>query len=214
MDERVGPHLWGRERRYVLTELLWERGPMTVAELVAAVAAEGWWVGGRPSKTISDALRWEIAHGRVVRLGRGRYGPGRMPKQTKSWIRCRNRRTREEARAELTAQQEAAQETRWAAGRIPGHRSVAVAPPSPERSTGPTHPTHPTHPTDPTARPPHPTGPADPPAEGRTRPAVRHRPGDDEIVVAGGGWSEEDDAAEDELLRQRLLSTLRHPPLR
>lgn len=102
MDDDGRPPLWGRERRCMLTELLWERGPMTVAEMAAALADEGWQVGGRPSKTISDALRWEVAHGRVVRMRRGLYGPGRMPKQTKSWIRCRNRRTREEARERLS----------------------------------------------------------------------------------------------------------------
>ena len=39
MDDGGRPHLWGRERRYMLTELLWERGPMTVAELARTLAA-------------------------------------------------------------------------------------------------------------------------------------------------------------------------------
>jgi hypothetical protein len=84
--------LTGRNLRYFLTEALFGRGPTTVAELVGVVDRAGFTVRGRPSKTISDGLRWEIAHGRVVRLGKGRYGPGRMPKQTRSWIRCRVRR--------------------------------------------------------------------------------------------------------------------------
>lgn len=46
---------------------------MTVSELVAALAAAGHWVRGRPSKVVSDALRWEISNGRVIRTGRGRY---------------------------------------------------------------------------------------------------------------------------------------------
>ena len=78
--------LSGRPLRYVLTVILSERGPLTVAELAAAIEQEGFPLTGRPSKTISDALRWEIAHGRVVRLSRGRYGPGVMPRQTHAWI--------------------------------------------------------------------------------------------------------------------------------
>ncbi len=97
MDQPHRIKLWGRERRYILTELLWERGPLTVQQMIRLLEDE-FDIGGRPSKTISDALRWEIAHGRVVRLGRGLYGPGRMPKQTRSWIRVRNRRLRQEAR--------------------------------------------------------------------------------------------------------------------
>jgi hypothetical protein len=83
--------LWGRGQRYVLTELLFDHGPLRVAEIVALLHTEGLMVGGRPSKTVSDALRWEVAHGRVVRLGRGLYGPGRMPRSTRAWIRRRNR---------------------------------------------------------------------------------------------------------------------------
>ena len=83
--------LWGRGQRYVLTELLFDHGPLRVAEIVALLHAQGLVVGGRPSKTVSDALRWEVAHGRVVRLDRGLYGPGRMPRSTRAWIRRRNR---------------------------------------------------------------------------------------------------------------------------
>ena len=83
--------LWGRGQRYVLTELLFDHGPLRVAEIVALLHSQGLVVGGRPSKTVSDALRWEVAHGRVVRLDRGLYGPGRMPRSTRAWIRRRNR---------------------------------------------------------------------------------------------------------------------------
>lgn len=78
--------LSGRPLRYVLTVILLERGPCTVADLVAAVEQEGFVLAGRPSKSISDALRWEIEHGRVVRLRRAAYGPGTMPRQTRSRI--------------------------------------------------------------------------------------------------------------------------------
>ncbi len=47
---------------------------MTVAELVVVlVRRHGFDLGGRASKIISDALRWETRRGRVVRVGRGRY---------------------------------------------------------------------------------------------------------------------------------------------
>ena len=91
--------LSGRPLRYVLTVILSERGPLTVAELAAAIEQEGFALAGRPSKTISDALRWEIAHERVVRLGRGRYGPGVMPRQTHAWIVQRVDRRRAERNA-------------------------------------------------------------------------------------------------------------------
>ena len=60
---------------------------MTVAELATVVAALGTEVPGRPSKAISDGLRWECRKGRVARLGRGLYGPGSMPRSTRHWIR-------------------------------------------------------------------------------------------------------------------------------
>ena len=65
--------LRGTELRYVLTRILQLSGPLTVAELVAALNAWGFTVAGRPSKTVSDALRWEMGHERVRRRSRGRY---------------------------------------------------------------------------------------------------------------------------------------------
>ncbi len=53
---------------------------------MAIAEAEGFVVAGRPSKTISDALRWEIAHGRAVRLSRATYAPGSMPHSTRHRI--------------------------------------------------------------------------------------------------------------------------------
>jgi hypothetical protein len=76
------PYLRGVELRYVLTFHLANSGPATVAELIDVIRHHGFCVQGRPSKAISDALRWEIEHGRVHRLGRGRYGPGYIPRST------------------------------------------------------------------------------------------------------------------------------------
>ena len=76
----------GRDLRYLLTILLHRSGPLTVARLVTLLEAEGFAVRGRPSKEISDALRWEVGRKRVVRLGRGRYAPGVMPPSTERRI--------------------------------------------------------------------------------------------------------------------------------
>lgn len=63
-----------------------EHRTMTVPDLVHALARRGVTVHGRASKTVSDALRWEVEHGRVVRLGRGRYRAGRIPRSTMWWL--------------------------------------------------------------------------------------------------------------------------------
>jgi hypothetical protein len=67
---------------------------MTVAEMVTVLADHGFHLTGRASKVISDALRWEIARGRVVRLARGLYRYHRVPGTTARRIelfahRCR-----------------------------------------------------------------------------------------------------------------------------
>ncbi len=85
----------GLRLRYLLTTVLTERGPSSVTELVRAVEGEGFVFAGRGTKVVSDALRWEIAHGRVVKLGRGRYGFGSMPPSTRKRIRRRVRQMRE-----------------------------------------------------------------------------------------------------------------------
>lgn len=78
----------GRDLRYLLTIVLLDvGGPMTVSDLTTAVERAGFEVDGRPSKTISDALRWEIRKGRVVRADRRVYVTGRIPRSTRSWIR-------------------------------------------------------------------------------------------------------------------------------
>ncbi|MCW2687138.1 MAG: hypothetical protein JWR37_2028 [Mycobacterium sp.] len=44
---------------------LFDTGPATVASLVEMLGADGFEVGGRASKSVSDPLRWEIGRGRV-----------------------------------------------------------------------------------------------------------------------------------------------------
>jgi hypothetical protein len=79
----------GRRLRYLLTIVLRDRRKeMSIEELVEVAAAHGLQVQGRPSKIVSDALRWEVRKGRIVRLRRGLYGPGAMPRSTDWWIRA------------------------------------------------------------------------------------------------------------------------------
>ena len=79
----------GRDLRYLLTSKLFEHGPLSLHRLVELVAADGFDLDGRRSKVVSDSLRWEVARGRAVRLGRGRYGPGVVPPTTAWRIRHR-----------------------------------------------------------------------------------------------------------------------------
>jgi hypothetical protein len=90
--------LRGTELRYVLTNHLHVHGPATIAELADGLARHGFGVKGRVSKCISDALRWEMGYDRVRRLGRGRYGPGPMPRGTEHRIHKRVLALREQAR--------------------------------------------------------------------------------------------------------------------
>ena len=89
--------LRGVELRYALTLYLFQHGPKTVAELVEALECQGFDIPGRPSKVVSDALRREIDHARVLRLQRGRYGPGEMPRATEYRIHQRVLALRSEA---------------------------------------------------------------------------------------------------------------------
>ena len=79
--------LRGQPLRYLLTTLLSEAGgPLTVPELVTRCESEGVVFRGRASKIVSDALRWEIGWGRVVRIRRGVYRFASMPRSTQHWI--------------------------------------------------------------------------------------------------------------------------------
>jgi hypothetical protein len=95
--------LRGTELRYVLTMHLASHGPASIPELADALAWHGFAVAGRPSKSISDALRWEMGYGRVRRLRRGRYGPGWMPRGTEHRIHKRVMALRHQARCRAEA---------------------------------------------------------------------------------------------------------------
>lgn len=81
--------LRGTNLRYVLTMQLLQNGTQSVADLVDALGDQGFTTRGRPSKAISDALRWEMNHGRVYRVRHGRYRPAEMPRATEYRIRNR-----------------------------------------------------------------------------------------------------------------------------
>jgi naphthoate synthase len=74
--------LRGTDLRYTLTRLLQVLGHMTVSDLCFNLTEWNFAVDGRPTKVVSDALRAEVKLGRVIRLGRGLYGPGGAPRGT------------------------------------------------------------------------------------------------------------------------------------
>lgn len=91
--------LRGTNLRYVLTRYLQLNGPTTVADLVVALDDWGFTVAGRPSKAISDALRWERVRDRVRRRSRGRYvATVGIPRGTEHRIHQRVSALRAEAR--------------------------------------------------------------------------------------------------------------------
>jgi hypothetical protein len=93
-DERV---LRGIELRYALTLYLFQHGPATVPDLIDALEHQGFGIPAPAGKSISDALRWEMGHGRVRRLARGKYGPVSMPRATEHRIHARVMALRSEA---------------------------------------------------------------------------------------------------------------------
>lgn len=89
--------IYGIELRYVLTFYLVQNGPTTIPDLIEALDYYNFALPGPAPKWISDALRWEIGHGRVRRLRRGLYGPGAIPRSTEQRIQSRVLDLREEA---------------------------------------------------------------------------------------------------------------------
>ncbi len=81
------PFLLGRSLRFVLVEHIRKNRTMTVAQLAATLATHGYDLPGRASKVISDALRWEVARGRIIRTARGVYSYGTAPPSTARRIR-------------------------------------------------------------------------------------------------------------------------------
>lgn len=89
--------LQGIELRYMLAVNLDTHGSASIFELIEQLEYQGFSIAGRASKTVSDALRWEVRRGRVRRLRRGVYGPGQMPRSTEHHIHKRAAALRDEA---------------------------------------------------------------------------------------------------------------------
>jgi hypothetical protein len=89
----------GTDLRYLLTAYLFDHGPATVEELVDALAYHGFRPIGRSSKAVSDALRWETARARAIRISRGNYRPGTMSRATRHRIIARVRTLHDEVAA-------------------------------------------------------------------------------------------------------------------
>jgi hypothetical protein len=86
----AGIELRGRPLRWVLLiALADDHRPLTVAELVGMLDHSGFSVPGRASKSVSDALRWEVRRGRIVRVARSTYAIGHLPRSTAWWVRQR-----------------------------------------------------------------------------------------------------------------------------
>lgn len=105
IGERVPNGLRGWELRWLLTLMLCDTGRvMAIPEMVGRLERGGLVVAGRASQTVSDALRLEIAKGRVERVSRGRYRFVAMPKSTKSRFRSSARQAAERRAAARRAE--------------------------------------------------------------------------------------------------------------
>jgi hypothetical protein len=79
----------GADLRYLLTAYLYDHGASTVDELVDALTYHGFRIVGHASKAVSDALRYEVGRGRVIRLHRGCFCPASMPRDAEHRIHLR-----------------------------------------------------------------------------------------------------------------------------
>ncbi|BBZ26719.1 hypothetical protein MMAD_10140 [Mycolicibacterium madagascariense] len=81
--------LRGTELRYALTNYLLQNGRCSITTLIEGLTEQGFVIVGDPPKSVSDALRWEMARGRVCRVGRGTYRPFEVPRSTEYRIHHR-----------------------------------------------------------------------------------------------------------------------------
>jgi hypothetical protein len=69
--------------RYVLVDALTRAArPLAIADMVAAMARYEGALGAASNKSVSDLLRTKISRGRVVRVSRGVYRVGSVPRST------------------------------------------------------------------------------------------------------------------------------------
>ena len=72
-------------RHFIIGEAR-KRDWISIAELIQAAEQQGFSVAGRPSKAISDALRWEVRRDRIRKLERGEYRIGSIPRTSERRI--------------------------------------------------------------------------------------------------------------------------------
>ena len=84
-------------RRYLVARIIERGGEVTTAELVHDLTVAGFEVAGRPGKTVSDALRAELARHRIVRVERGVYAEAAIPRSTRYRILAVARALRSDA---------------------------------------------------------------------------------------------------------------------
>jgi hypothetical protein len=90
--------LRGIELRYALSYYLAQHGRRTIAELIDGLTYQGFVFDADGPKQVSDALRWEIRRGRVIRVRRGTYEATTWPRTTMHRIRTRVLTLRSRAR--------------------------------------------------------------------------------------------------------------------
>ncbi len=111
--------LYGRDLRYaVVAMLLGAQGPLDIDDILQRIDAAGDVVmGDYPRKVVADALGHEVVRGRLVRVRRGTYGLGHIPRTT-AWRIGRWRRYVLQREEELAAILGAGQ-ARLLAARLP-----------------------------------------------------------------------------------------------
>ncbi|CAM3927555.1 hypothetical protein [Smaragdicoccus niigatensis] len=65
-------------RHFIIGEAR-KRDFISIAEVIRAAEEQGFSFSGRPSKAVSDALRWETRRNRMRKLDRGEYRIGCIP---------------------------------------------------------------------------------------------------------------------------------------
>jgi hypothetical protein len=86
MEPPLPKVLYGRTlRRAALAVLLRANGPLTIAEVLTAIDAQGYTIASSyPRKALADALGWEHRRGWAVRVARGCYAVGTI-NRTSRW---------------------------------------------------------------------------------------------------------------------------------
>ena len=109
-------------RRYLIARIIERGGAASVADLVDDLADAGFEVAGRPSKTVSDALRPDVTRHRLVRLERGVYAEATIARSTRYRILAVARSLR--SAAALSHRRETAATTRLTTVRQPSSQIV------------------------------------------------------------------------------------------